>query len=733
MKKLLFVIMMCVAVVANAQSWSKDLEKKAKKGDVAAQVAVANAYASGDGVKLDLNKAAKWYYEAAKQGHMEARLKLYSFYSKELEKFAKEGDAQAQYEVGEDYFYGDRDLEPNASKAATWYYLATQQGHAQAKERLYSYYSKELEGLAEKGHMEAQVAIGDHYLYANRVKKSTSDAAKWYNRAAFQGSDKAKTQLFSFYNDELKAHAENGYADAQYAMGQCYQYGNEVEHSFSEAMKWYLKAAGQGHEAANEALYGFYNKELVKRAKQGEAKAQYQLGLCYLHGVGVDKNRATAEGWMKKGFVDKSVRMSCLGQLVKLRLNDMENCRIDFHNGFITGIYDGKELVNAQLELSNENGKKYTFSGSVHVGEVEILDENYQSASSNGSFKYSQILKLKKGGVFVAVGNDGFEYKLIDDMYLTIVSERDYSYFLGEITLSAVKSCNKELKYPLTITYNVSETISRCDAVGNIVLPDYLRTKVTVIEERVFMTPGDKNLSTDKLYSLKGRRCEFQDGSEMIITQLDDNAVKDVVYINDAKGIEIKWDAILSNGQFTRRFNNASTVSVVEGELMLAKGEKYKGSYKKMTLNDLMQLVSLEEDDFILGVFVNETSNGVYYYADGRTEEIINGKFEHVIIEESRQAQMEQERLANEAMEAERGFLYAKYNKDHVDMLFNSILCDGMDSNMINEFLDAKPDLAEFSYGRQGNIVFLFVTFHNGATYSYQVNGKGLIYNVEIN
>ena len=28
MKKLLFVIMMCVAVVANAQSWSKDLEKK---------------------------------------------------------------------------------------------------------------------------------------------------------------------------------------------------------------------------------------------------------------------------------------------------------------------------------------------------------------------------------------------------------------------------------------------------------------------------------------------------------------------------------------------------------------------------------------------------------------------------------------------------------------------------------------------------------------------------------
>ena len=46
-------------------------------------------------------------------------------------------------------------------------------------------WSKNLEKKAKKGDVEAQVAIGEHYLYANRVKKSTSDAAKWYNRAAF--------------------------------------------------------------------------------------------------------------------------------------------------------------------------------------------------------------------------------------------------------------------------------------------------------------------------------------------------------------------------------------------------------------------------------------------------------------------------------------------------------------------------------------------------------------------
>ena len=64
MKKLLFVIMMCVAVVANAQSWSKNLEKKAKKGDVEAQVAIGEHYLYANRVKKSTSDAAKWYNRA---------------------------------------------------------------------------------------------------------------------------------------------------------------------------------------------------------------------------------------------------------------------------------------------------------------------------------------------------------------------------------------------------------------------------------------------------------------------------------------------------------------------------------------------------------------------------------------------------------------------------------------------------------------------------------------------
>ena len=115
-KKILVAFVMLVFAVSMwGQSWSKDLEKSAKNGDVTAQIAVANAYFNGDGVAVDKSKAAEWYYKAAKNNSVEAKNKLYSFYSKELEKLAKDGDAQAQYEVAMDYCLAE-EVELNLKK-----------------------------------------------------------------------------------------------------------------------------------------------------------------------------------------------------------------------------------------------------------------------------------------------------------------------------------------------------------------------------------------------------------------------------------------------------------------------------------------------------------------------------------------------------------------------------------------------------------------------------------------
>lgn len=71
--------------------------------------------------------------------------------------------------------------------------------------------------------------------------------------------------------------AENGNAFAQYNLGLCYEYGTGVTLSKATAAEWYRKAADQG-----------------------DADAQYQLGVFYENGYGVTQDKEQAMQWYKK-------------------------------------------------------------------------------------------------------------------------------------------------------------------------------------------------------------------------------------------------------------------------------------------------------------------------------------------------------------------------------------------------------------------------------------------------
>ncbi|WP_260512644.1 tetratricopeptide repeat protein [Serratia fonticola] len=75
------------------------LIESAEKGDVSAQLALANAYEVGiDGVKEDPDKALKW-----------------------LTKAAENGSAEAQFSLGSSYFSGGEGIIKSQSKSAYWY------------------------------------------------------------------------------------------------------------------------------------------------------------------------------------------------------------------------------------------------------------------------------------------------------------------------------------------------------------------------------------------------------------------------------------------------------------------------------------------------------------------------------------------------------------------------------------------------------------------------------------
>jgi tetratricopeptide (TPR) repeat protein len=100
-----------------------------------------------------------------------------------------------------------------------------------------------------------------------------------------------------------KKAAEQGDAEAQDWLGDCYLSGEGVAQDEAQAVKWYRKAAEQGNTEAQISLGGCYlgKAEAVKwyrkAAEQGDAFAQFMLGTCYNNGYGVPKDDVVAYMW----------------------------------------------------------------------------------------------------------------------------------------------------------------------------------------------------------------------------------------------------------------------------------------------------------------------------------------------------------------------------------------------------------------------------------------------------
>ena len=75
----------------------------------------------------------------------------------------------------------------------------------------------------------------------------------------------------------LQTEAKRGQAKAQFDLGVCYRFGQGVPQDDTEAVMWYRKAAAQGY-----------------------AKAQYNLGVCYDFGKGVPQDHVEAVKWYWK-------------------------------------------------------------------------------------------------------------------------------------------------------------------------------------------------------------------------------------------------------------------------------------------------------------------------------------------------------------------------------------------------------------------------------------------------
>jgi TPR repeat protein len=112
-------------------------------------------------------------------------------------------------------------------------------------------------------------------------------------------------QMWEELLQEQIEQANAGDADAQYGVGIKYLNGQGVHQNRKEATRWLEKAAASGHEGAKDKLQRMQDQEeqfekLLSQAEAGDLEAQYQTGIMYLKGKGVEMNGRKARLWVGK-------------------------------------------------------------------------------------------------------------------------------------------------------------------------------------------------------------------------------------------------------------------------------------------------------------------------------------------------------------------------------------------------------------------------------------------------
>lgn len=313
----------------------KSFQKSAEKGDAEAQLLLGQCYEFGKGTEEDIVTAYKLYSKAADGGNVDAKKIMRSVNTgKDMLQDALQGNAKAQYMLGNIYQRGEGVLKDD-STAVKWYRKAAEQGNHEAQYMLGNNYQRGKGVIkddstaalwylkaADQGNREAQYSLGGCYFEGRGVPQDYDEAAKWYQKAADQGNEYAGK-----YVDAIKTikAAKQGDAYAQCKLGGLYLAGDVMEQNKNEAVNWYRKAAVQGNENAQFELGSLYcgkggvlKKDMakaidwwLKAANLGHAKAQFNIGACYYNGEGVEKDLTEAVKWFRKagdqGHVDAQI------------------------------------------------------------------------------------------------------------------------------------------------------------------------------------------------------------------------------------------------------------------------------------------------------------------------------------------------------------------------------------------------------------------------------------------
>ena len=156
---------------------------------------------------------------------------------------------------------------------------------------------KTIKKSAESGGVLEQYALADLYLNGAMDDEEEKGINKILNK--IKKSDEVSQNNKKFLKWLTKS-AENGYAEAQYILGNCYLNSIGVEQDRTKAFKWYEKSAENGNaEGLGVAQDDDKAIELVSNSHSPYEEA-YLIGLFYEEGDYIEQDYLKALKWYKK-------------------------------------------------------------------------------------------------------------------------------------------------------------------------------------------------------------------------------------------------------------------------------------------------------------------------------------------------------------------------------------------------------------------------------------------------
>jgi hypothetical protein len=180
-------------------------------------------------------------------------------------KAARQGDANAMFNLGAAYYNGEGVATVNDTLAYAWFVLSSEAGSSSGRDAAQR--SKTEHGPA--AFADACFAIGRFYDKGEDLPQNPETAATWYRKAADAHHTQAQIALAVLainaknYGEARRlceAASRERYADGYFCMGMLYQHGFGVTLSTKNALKWYGEAAKWGNAAAMQTMGQIYAK-----------------------------------------------------------------------------------------------------------------------------------------------------------------------------------------------------------------------------------------------------------------------------------------------------------------------------------------------------------------------------------------------------------------------------------------------------------------------------------------